>query len=129
MGTKHRFLSMHGEVEGMSERLKNFYEKGEYKDFQHRYLDDTEYMPEPMYVDFDVIDDLENPDFTEEFLGEGWLEFANLIADLEADPEGYDCYAHLAIHPQTTKVYLMEPSGDPELIGEDLDAFLARLKE
>lgn len=26
-------------------------------------------------------------------------------------------------------VYLMEPSGDPELIADDLDGFLARLKD
>lgn len=122
----HPFLHDNSEIE-LADSLKSFYEKGDYKKYQHHILGDIEYS-EGLHVDFDVIDALMNPDFTEEMLGEGYVEFANLIYDLETDPEGHECYAHLAIHPQTTKVYLMEPSGDPELIADTLQGFLARLK-
>jgi len=71
---------------------------------------------------------IDNPDFTAETIGSEYVEWANLIFDLEGDLDGTECYAHLAIHPATTAVFLMEPSGDPLPIADDLDGFLARLE-
>ena len=123
----HKFLEMHKDAK-VSDRLKKFYDSSEFEKYQHTKLLETEYLPnDPMYVDFNEIDNLENPDFTDETIGDVYLEFANLLADPETDPEGYECYAHLAIHPESTKIYLMEPSGDPELIAESLDDLLKKL--
>jgi hypothetical protein len=125
---KHPFLEMYSDTE-LAGRLRRFYESGEVAAYQHKSLAGTAYMPDPMVVDFEVIDNLENPDFTDETIGEDYIEFANLLLDPETDPEGYECYAHLAIHPVTTAVYLVEPSGEPEHIADDLDGLLARLGE
>lgn len=111
----------------MAPALRSFYAEQEHETYQHWHLKDTAYMPGALFVDVDDIADLMNPDFTEESIGKNYLEFANLTANLETDPGGHECYAHLAIHGQSTKVYLMEPSGDPKLIAESLDAFLAVL--
>ncbi|MBL4632430.1 MAG: ParB N-terminal domain-containing protein [Kofleriaceae bacterium] len=112
----------------LSERLTAFYDSKEYEKYQHRYIDDTSYMPSQMFVDFDRIKQLENGEFADGTIGTTYVPFANLTGDVDNDPMGYDIYAHLAIDPTTTKVYLVEPSGEPELIGENLDAVLARLK-
>jgi hypothetical protein len=122
---RHRFLRMYDELE-LAERLQRFYREGEHAGYQHGALEGTEYAPYPLYVDFDAISQLMNPDFTGEMIGEQYIEFANLLAEPDGEPD--DCYAHLAIDPQTTMVYLMEPSGNPELIAKDLDGLLARLK-
>ncbi len=123
---RHRFIRENTEVE-LAPRLVAFYEQSEHENYQHKCLRDTNYAPYPLHVDFDVIADLCNPDFTGETIGDDYLEWANLIENVESDPDGTECYAHLAIHPTSTQVYLMEPSGAPELIAATLDEFLAKL--
>lgn len=123
---RHKFVRMHDEIE-LCERLQRFYATGEHATYQHRHLSDTAYAGYPLYVDFDAIATLGNPDFTGQTIGDHYVEFANLLEAPDGAPD--DCYAHLAIDPATTKIYLMEPSGDPELIADDLDGFLARLNE
>jgi hypothetical protein len=123
---KPKFLSLHRDVE-LSKRIQDFFEQEEYKLYQHKFLKSTGYAPQPLYVDFEKIGQLENPDFTEETIGDDYLVFARLCFNLKDKPGDDGCYAHLSIHPETGKVYLLEPSGDPELIGKNLDAFLGRL--
>ena len=38
---------------------------------------------------------------TAQTIGEQFIEFANLLSDPDTDPEGYECYAHLAIDPES----------------------------
>jgi len=123
---RHYFIRTNVDVE-LAPRLAAFYKGNEHTKYQHQCLRDTNYAPYPLYVDFDLIADLCNPDFTGEAIGDDYLEWANLIEDVESDVDGTECYAHLAIHPTSTHVYLMEPSGAPELIAASLDEFLAKL--
>lgn len=121
-----KFLRMNDDVE-LAPRLREFYEGGDHARQQHRFLEGTAYAPYRLYVDFDQIGSLINPDFLDETIGEQYIVFANLMESPESEPS--ECYAHLAIDPVATTVYLVEPSGDPELIAEDLDAFIARLRQ
>ena len=124
--SRPKFLRMHENVD-LCARLRRFYEAREFSDYQHATLENTSYMPGAMFVDFERLAHIANPDFTASTIGQQYLEFANLIVDLEADPEGFECYAHLAIDPITTSVYLLEPSGSPVHIADDLDKFIQRL--
>lgn len=121
------FLKRHKNVV-LCERLAAFYNDSEYEKHQHSYIEGTQYMQEPLFLDFERIKRLDNGEFADETIGETYLPFANLTADLESDPQGHDVYAHLAIDPTTTVIYLVEPSGEPELIAKDLDAILSRLQ-
>jgi hypothetical protein len=121
---RHRFLKDNDGIE-IAERLRRFYEDKENEKFQHAALE-VDYAEDPLYVDFDNLALLMNPDFTGEMIGEQYLEFADLKYSPGEDPG--ECYAHLAIDPMQTTVYLLEPSGDPELVADDLDAFIARLQ-
>ncbi len=121
---RHRFLREHADA-AMADRLRGFYEDEEYAQYQHAQLV-AAYASKPLFVDFDMIADLINPDFTAESIGAQYVEFADLkYAPDEAPGE---CSAHLAIDPETTTVYLLEPSGSPEHIADDLDEFIAKLK-
>jgi hypothetical protein len=122
---RHRFLR-ENEGREMHPTLVAFYETGEHARHQHCALTDLRYAPFPLYVDYDDIAWLRNPDFTVEKIGPAFVPWANLAE--RAGGDNSECYAHLAIDPATTKVYLLEPSGNPELVADDLDSFLARLR-
>ena len=120
---RHRFLRDNDDV-ALAPRLQQFYQSGEYQRYQHKQVEAA--YAESLHVDFDGLAMLINPDFTGESIGEQYVEFADLKYSPDEAPG--ECYAHLTIDPQTTMVYLVEPSGEPELIADDLESFLAGLK-
>lgn len=107
---RHRFLR-NNDGQKIHPRLRRFYDEREHVAHQNRALEGLRYRPYPLYVDFDDIAWLRNPDSTAATIGAQHVPWANLAEKPGGDNS--ECYAHLVIDPVSTVVLWSSPRETP----------------